>query len=309
MARKPRLHKPGAFYHVLLRGINGESIFFSPEDRCKLCQIINQGVVRYGHKIHAFCFMPTYINLIIQPGKVALSRIMQHLACRYAMHVNQSQQRMGPLFQDRYKAFIVNDVKYLCELVRHIHLDPLRSGLVSKLTDYPWNGQRAYEGAITVPWLTIETVLGRFHADLTHAQDLYCKFVAEGLSIELPEVYRIRPEENFVEQEFPGMAQESPKFTIVELLTSISDMLGVSLTDLQSTRKHSNLVIGRSLAALIVRNQDNLSLTQLATYLLKAPEHMSRLATNIERKALADAELTVLIQKVMDKAYATSSSS
>ncbi len=69
MVRKPRYHIPGAYYHVMLRGNNGQSIFLNDADRCRLCLLIQQGIERYGHRIHAFCFMSNHIHLLAQTSQ------------------------------------------------------------------------------------------------------------------------------------------------------------------------------------------------------------------------------------------------
>ena len=125
--RKPRIHRPTFFYHVILRGNNGQQIFFSDIDRCRLCFIIQQGVERFDHRIHGFCFMSNHIHLIIQTGNVQLSKIMHHLGSRYARYINRTHKRIGHLFQGRFKAILVDEDNYLSELVRYVHLNPVRA--------------------------------------------------------------------------------------------------------------------------------------------------------------------------------------
>lgn len=104
MARKPRLHVPGGLYHVILRGNQGQDLFFSTEDRRELYRLIGDGVARFGHRVHALCAMTNHLHLAAQVGEVPLPPIVQNLAFRYTRWVNQRQHRMGHLFQGRYKA-------------------------------------------------------------------------------------------------------------------------------------------------------------------------------------------------------------
>ena len=83
MARKPRVHRPGALYHVMLRGNGGQEIFFSQEDRFRFYLLIQEGIERYGHRVHAFCLMTTHTHLAIEVGEIGLSKIIQNLAFRY----------------------------------------------------------------------------------------------------------------------------------------------------------------------------------------------------------------------------------
>ena len=87
MARKPRIHYPGALYHVLLRGNAGQVLFDDDQDRTRLYLLAQEGVERVGHHIHAFCLMSTHVHLAIQVGVVPLSRIVQNLSFRYTRRV------------------------------------------------------------------------------------------------------------------------------------------------------------------------------------------------------------------------------
>ena len=108
MARKSRVYYPGALYHVVLRGNGGQTIFFDDRDRTRFCFLAQEGIERFGHRIHAFCLMSNHVHLAIQVGDVSLSRILQNLSFRYTRWVNWRQSRTGHLFQGRYKAVLVD---------------------------------------------------------------------------------------------------------------------------------------------------------------------------------------------------------
>jgi len=104
MARKPRIHLPGGFYHVMLRGNAGQDIFLTDEDRYHLYLLMQEGVERFGHRIHAFCCMSNHIHLAIQVADIPLSRIIQNLSFRHTQWMNKRRRRIGHLFQGRYAA-------------------------------------------------------------------------------------------------------------------------------------------------------------------------------------------------------------
>ena len=156
MARKPRVHYPTALYHVILRGNGGQEIFFNQEDRFRFYLLLQEGIERYGHRIHAFCLMTNHIHLAIQVGDIALPRIIQNIAFRYTRWVNWRQGRTGHLFQGRYKAVLVDADSYLLGLTRYIHLNPVRSGIVREPENYPWSGHGVYLGLEVIPWLTTD---------------------------------------------------------------------------------------------------------------------------------------------------------
>ncbi|MBU0675034.1 MAG: transposase, partial [Proteobacteria bacterium] len=112
MARKPRIHYPGAFYHVMLRGNGGQNIFYSTADRSRFCLLMQEGVERYRHRIHAYCLMSNHVHLIIEVGTIPLSRIIQNLSFRYTRYINTKKKRIGHLFQGRYKSLLIDGDSY-----------------------------------------------------------------------------------------------------------------------------------------------------------------------------------------------------
>jgi putative transposase len=162
MARIPRLHVAGGIYHVLLRGNNGQKIFFKDSDRCRLSLLIQQATYRYGCSIHGFCFMDNHIHLLIQIADISLSKIMQNIAFRYTRWINFTQKRIGHLFQARFKAILVAKESYLLQLLRYIHLNPVKAGLVKSAKDYKWSGHRTYLGIDDFQWLTTDWMLSQF---------------------------------------------------------------------------------------------------------------------------------------------------
>jgi len=154
MARKPRLHFPGAVYHVTLHGNGNQQVFLDDTDRTRLLLLIQEGIEKFGHTVHAYCLMPTFLQLVIEVDEVPLSRIMQQLGFRYTRWFNDWHGHAGHLFQGRYKAILIEPERYLLDLVRDLHLAPVRSGEQSDPMRYPWSSHRAYCGREQVVWLT-----------------------------------------------------------------------------------------------------------------------------------------------------------
>lgn len=182
MARKPRIHVPGGLYHVILRGNGGQSIFPSDADRCRLFLLLQEGTVRFGYRIHAYCLMSNHLHLALQVGRIPLSRAMQNLSFRYTRWINSREGRTGHLFQGRFKALLVDGESYLLELVRYIHLNPVRAGMVRDPADYPWSGHRVYLEREVCPWLTTEWVLGQLGRRKGEALRRYEAFIRDGLA-------------------------------------------------------------------------------------------------------------------------------
>ena len=112
MARKPRLHVPDSFYHVMLRGNGGQAVFHTNDDRNRFYLLLQEGTNRFEHQIHSFCLMDNHIHLVIQVANTSLSKIVQNFSFRYTRWVNKKQNRIGHLFQGRYKAILVDADSY-----------------------------------------------------------------------------------------------------------------------------------------------------------------------------------------------------
>jgi len=177
MPRKPRLHYPGALYHVILRGNGRQDIFFEDEDRYRFYLLLQEGVERFRHRIIAFCLMTNHVHLAIQVDDVPLSRILQNLSFRYTRWINWRRKRSGHLFQGRYKAFLVESEPYLVELAAYIHLNPVRAGMTKDVGSFRWSSHRAYLGKELLPWLDAAFILGQFSGNLARARKAFNEFV------------------------------------------------------------------------------------------------------------------------------------
>lgn len=179
MARKPRIEYPGAFFHIIARGNNREDIFRDNEDRQHylehLSSYINMGKVT----LYAFCLMTNHIHLLVEMGEVPISRVLQRLHTWYTRYYNQKYNRVGHVFQGRYKSVLCEKDAYLVELVRYIHLNPVRAGITMSPRDYRWSSHRAYLGEDEYSFLNISTdlVLFQFANNLLHARNIYEEFV------------------------------------------------------------------------------------------------------------------------------------
>jgi putative transposase len=165
MSRRARLHYPGAVYHVTLCGNGGQALFFADQDRRRLYLLLRDAVERFDCRIHGFCLMTDHMHLIVQTGDASLSRIIQSISLRYTKWINGSNGRTGHVLQGRYNALLLDADTYLTELVRYLHLHPVRAGVADCADDHRWSSHHAYLGKESLPWLTTE----RFFSLLSHA--------------------------------------------------------------------------------------------------------------------------------------------
>jgi putative transposase len=292
MARKPRLHYTGAVYHVMVRGNGGQNIFADDEDRCRFYLLLQEGVAKFGHRIHAFCLMGNHVHLAVQVGEKPLSRIMQTLCFRYTQWVNSRQKKVGHLFQGRYKAIVVDADAYLAELVRYIHLNPVRAKLVKEPGKYPWSGHRAYMGQETLPWLTTEWVLSQFGSRTKTARSRYGEFVQHGSKEGFRQEFhggtegRILGDDSFVEKVYEKAEQgEKKSVTLDEIIRRVGKEYGLTEEEMVARGRQRHPAEARGMIAYLVREVNGLSLTELGRRMKRDVSTLSLAADKIMRRS------------------------
>jgi len=144
MARQLRVEFENAFYHVTSRGNRRDKIFYDAADRERFLKILSRTKERYGFLLHGYVLMDNHYHLLMETPKANLSQIMQNINTSYTVYVNRKYQKSGHLLQGRFKGIIVDKDRYLIELSRYIHLNPVRAKLVKRPADYPWTSYEAF---------------------------------------------------------------------------------------------------------------------------------------------------------------------
>lgn len=274
MPRRPRTHYVGAVYHVILRGNGGQPIFGSDQDRCRLALLLNEGVERFRHRILGFCFMPNHLHLVIQVDHIPLSRIMQNVTFRYTRWYHKQHGTSGHLFHARYKAVLIEGNQFIVELVRYVHANPVRSGLVTKPEEFSWSGHNSYLGKECLPWLDTEWVLSRFSISEEQARKKFRKFVTDGLKEgHRDEFHRGNESGKLVEEQtavmddlFAQIAVEPTKrkrVSMAKVIQEVCRVYGITEKQLIATGKYRQPSEARAAAAWVVRELPGMTLTQL----------------------------------------------
>lgn len=149
----------------MLRGIERRLVFVDDRDRIGFLTRLERVLPECDVACLGFALMPNHIHLILRTGALPLSRSMARIGTGHALAFNRRHDRTGHLFQNRYKALLVEDDAYLRELVRYVHLNPVRAGSVTDpaaLEEYPWTGHRALMVRGNAPFLAIDAVLSLF---------------------------------------------------------------------------------------------------------------------------------------------------
>ncbi len=185
MPRAERLDIPGLLQHVMVRGIEKRKIFFDHQDRGFFLQRLSQLLTETETDCLAWVLMSNHIHLLLRPRHNKLALLMRRLLTGYAIHFNLRHRRSGHLFQNRYKSIVCEEDPYLLELVRYIHLNPVRAGLVKDvkgLDRYPWSGHSILLGKREMPGQGVKEVLGYFGRGIGAGRRNYRNFIAEGIS-------------------------------------------------------------------------------------------------------------------------------
>ncbi|OGW59190.1 MAG: transposase [Nitrospirae bacterium RBG_16_64_22] len=183
MPRQARIDAPGALHHIIVRGIERRRIFLDPADYDAFLQRLSRVLAEASTPCYAWALMPNHFHLLLRTGQAPLSAVMRRLLTGYAVEFNRRHRRTGHLFQNRYKSVLCQEDPYLLELVRYIHLNPLRGRVVETLADlgkHPYCGHGAVLGKVRRDWQETRYVLGLFSKDLGEARRRYARFVQEG---------------------------------------------------------------------------------------------------------------------------------
>jgi len=168
----------------MARGIDGIDIFSDDEDRFQFLQYIHVYVIPAEIRCYAWALMPNHYHLVIRSSDRELAIMMKPLNSGYARYYNKKHGRRGYLFQDRFKSVASQDQLYLEEMIRYVHLNPVRAGICSgldELDSYPWCGHAVLMGTRACGFQDVDTVLKRFGKDRLSARKGYRQFLENGL--------------------------------------------------------------------------------------------------------------------------------
>ena len=184
MPRGSRIDAKGAVHHIMVRGIERRKIFAGDADRDHFLHRLGEILQDAGTTCFAWSMMPNHFHLLLRTGSIPISTVMSRLLTGYAVWYNRSHRRHGHLFQNRFKSILCQEDTYLLELVRYIHLNPLRARLVrslEELDNYPYSGHSSLIGKMQKSWQETEEILRLFGKRMVSARQAYRLFVDGGI--------------------------------------------------------------------------------------------------------------------------------
>ncbi len=306
MPRKPRIHFPGAVYHVILRGNARQDLFFDAEDRRRFFILLEEGISRYGFRTHGYCLMTNHVHLVLQVAESPLSQIMQNLSLRYTKWVNWRYDRIGHVFHGRYKAILVEVDSYLLELVTYLHLNPIRAKMASSPMDYPWSSHRAYLGLEQTRWLTTDFVLSQFAGGHEKAREAFQHYVSDHIGEgHRPEFHgtncvdsRVFGDDTFVDQVLRAESEPATRPNIENVLAAVQKATAVTIEEMTASGQTKRVSEARALAAWGVLCFSDATLTELGKRFSRDVTSLSSATKRLKYRARTDVALAARMEEV-----------
>jgi REP element-mobilizing transposase RayT len=196
MPRKAREKSKSGIYHIMMRGINRQCIFEDEEDCTKFLRVLEQYKDKCGYEIYAYCLMGNHVHLLLKVGEEPLEQVMRRICGSYVYWYNLKYDRIGSLFQDRFKSEPIEDEAYLLTVLRYIHQNPLTAGLVKDIEKYKWSSYSEYVEKVKL--VNIDYVLEMLNEDRGKAIKIFIKYNHElnnDVCLDMSEKNRITDEE------------------------------------------------------------------------------------------------------------------
>jgi REP element-mobilizing transposase RayT len=185
MPRKSRIDTAGAIHHIMVRGIEKGKVFKGDADKDHFLERLGEILQDTKTICYAWALIPNHFHLLLRTGTMPISTVMRRLLTGYALWFNRTHHRHGHLFQNRFKSILCQEDSYLLELIRYIHLNPIRAGLVLDLEElgrYPYAGHSVLMKKLKKSWQDVEGVLGMFGQRVGPARQAYQEFVEGGIA-------------------------------------------------------------------------------------------------------------------------------
>jgi len=270
---------------------------------------MQEGVERFGHRIHAFCLMNNHVHLLVQSGTEPLGKAMQNLVFRYAKRLNKKFQTTGHRFQGRYFSGIIEDDSYLLEVLKYIHLNPVRANIVRNPSDFSWSSHNYYLNKEIISWVERDYCLGilgptkskaieGFHALFNTPQSESVIAMINTSSSQ----YLIGSDE-FAEkiQKISGCKILLDKVSIKDVVETSCMHFEMSVYLVKSEFRSFEASFIRGVIGYILTNFTKNSLASLSIYTGKSSSTLSRSTKNISQRIMSDKEFYLHIDAILHR--------
>ena len=285
MARRPRLFAPGVLYHVIVRGNQRQKTFTAESDYQAYIERLARYRKKYDYVLHAYCLMPNHVHLLVESSEQPLAKFMQGLQQSYSQYFNLRHRKTGHVFEGRYKAILCQKDEYLLQLIRYIHLNPVRAGMVRSPERYQYSGNHVYlqgKATETIDPATVLSMLG--------GKQAYRRFVQDGLSEGHKEEYYAVEDQRFLGAEGfgarllkkePGLSgKKLTRRSIETVARELAKLLKIDVQALCSPDRGWAISKARTIAAYVLVRRLGYRLSDVAAYFGR---DMATLATLLAR--------------------------
>jgi REP element-mobilizing transposase RayT len=318
MARPLRIEYPGAWYHVMNRGRRTEKIFRDRQDYQMFIKLLEETSEMCNIRVAAYCLMTNHYHILVQTPDANIARSMRHINGVYTQRFNRKHHCDGQLFRGRYKSILVSGDRYLLQLVRYIHHNPVKAGLVNKPDDYPWSSHKGYLSVSKKwKWLHKEFILSLLTKNRKEWVKEYRKFIAIENDEEIADVLErkkclsVMGPETFInwvkgkyytlksDQDVPQAKELAPEANTV--INAVCKFYNVSRDELyRSRRGHFNEP--RNVAIFLTRKLRRDSLNEIGSqFQTKKYSSISSVIERMKKQMLTDRNLKKRVERVVER--------
>ncbi len=276
MARRLRIQFRGGLYHITTRGNEKKNIFRDDKDRIHYIRVLDRYKEELKFRLYSYVLMPNHTHLLIETPLGNIAKIMFCVNTNYATYFNRRYDRVGHVFQGRYKSIIVDKESHLLELIRYIHLNPVRAGIVKRPDDYRWGSHRKYlDGVDRTGLVSVRTVLSHFGGSTEKTVEQYRDFVDSGVGyIEVKDgqfigrnafIEDLTHRMGLSEEQIGGADTDEGRIGLDRIIDVVSEESGLSATEIRSSRRRCAVRV-RNIAIWLARRLSGKTLAEIGTY-------------------------------------------
>ncbi len=298
MARPIRVEVAGGLYHVIVRGNERKAVFRDDSDRERYLKRLAHYREKFGFQLLAYCLLDNHVHLAMETGKIPLSRVMAGLQSSYTQYFNRRHERVGHLFQGRYKAFLVEEDPYALALLRYIHENPVKARIVERPEEYIWSSDRSYRRGRGPEWLDLDRMLRILGNHRTASVRSYRRLMRE----EVKEPYEnvpswgqaVKGDETFADRvlQAAGEPPVVPKGVTVDRVARLVGREGkVSIAAMSNPGQQREVSLARLMTAWLAREIGKIPVARVAKYFGRDTSTMVRGLARLESRMASDPTL------------------
>lgn len=291
MARPIRVDAPGVLHHVIVRGNERKPIFRDDADRSSYLSRLARCRARFEFRLLAYCLMTDHAHFAIQTGVVPLSKVMHCLQTSYAQYFNRRYERVGHLFQDRYRALVVDEERYFRTLLQYVHFNPVKAGMCRRPEDHVWSSAPAFASGEAPDWLDLREAFRLIGGRRVDAQRAYRALMRRSSDSTYPDSL-IERDEEFTKHVLANAEVVLPRrVDIATIAGHVAREFGDSSGDRFSRSRGSQGSRFRAIVAYLSREEGAVSVARSARYFRRSESTVARGVRNLETALQGDSAL------------------